>query len=429
MITEAGLAHEIGLSRTPGARGAAPARGRGPGRPSSPGAARWSTPSRSTTSRTSSRPGCWSRTTPRPRPSPHRATLLPRLEAAHARRCAATGASTTPPRSPRPTGVFHELIVDAADNAVLSSIYRMLRERQTLFTSVMMRGRTDRMQAAIDEHDRILEALRGDDAAAFCAAVNDHLQWSIALARESPLSQPARSREPRRRPAPSVVCGDRRSAVYFLAIFHRSSLGVAGLAAAERFDITASQLSTFTVLQLLVYAAMQIPVGVLLDRFGPQRLLFAGAVLMTGAQLGFAFTGTYAGALAARVLRRHGRRDGVHQRAAADRVVVPADAQPAAHRVHRDDRPVRRAGRRRTPLRARCRRTAGPRRSLASASVGVRARPAHVLLVRDVPPGRRRRPARQGRPHRRARPAGWPGATPAPGSGCGRTSPRSSPPT
>jgi MFS family permease len=89
--------------------------------------------------------------------------------------------------------------------------------------------------------------------------------------------------------------------VYFLAIFHRSSLGVAGLVASERFDITASQLSTFTVLQLLVYAAMQIPVGVLLDRFGPQRLLIAGVTLMTAAQLGFAYTGTYGGALAARV--------------------------------------------------------------------------------------------------------------------------------
>ena len=49
----------------------------------------------------------------------------------------------------------------------------------------MMRGRADRMQAAIDEHERILETLRGDDPDAFCAAVNDHLAWSIALARES----------------------------------------------------------------------------------------------------------------------------------------------------------------------------------------------------------------------------------------------------
>ena len=43
--------------------------------------------------------------------------------------------------------------------------------------------------------------------------------------------------------------------------------------AARRFDISAAQLSTFTVLQLAVYAGMQIPVGVLLDRFGPRRLL------------------------------------------------------------------------------------------------------------------------------------------------------------
>jgi MFS family permease len=99
----------------------------------------------------------------------------------------------------------------------------------------------------------------------------------------------------------AVVVWGTAVAVYFLAIFHRSSLGVAGLAATERFDISASQLSTFTVLQLLVYAAMQIPVGVLLDRYGPQRLLVAGAVFMTFAQLGFAFTGTYGGALVARV--------------------------------------------------------------------------------------------------------------------------------
>ena len=89
--------------------------------------------------------------------------------------------------------------------------------------------------------------------------------------------------------------------VYFLAVFHRSSLGVAGIAATERFDISASQLSTFTMLQLLVYAGMQIPVGVLLDRYGPQRLLIVGALLMTVAQLGFAVTGSFTGALVARV--------------------------------------------------------------------------------------------------------------------------------
>ena len=113
-----------------------------------------------------------------------RATLLPLVERAHRemrqrRRERDTAGFTEADR------VFHELIVDAADNAVLSSIYRMLRERQTLFTSVIVRGREDRMDAAIAEHDRIIEALRGDDEKTFCRIVNEHLQWSIALARES----------------------------------------------------------------------------------------------------------------------------------------------------------------------------------------------------------------------------------------------------
>lgn len=89
--------------------------------------------------------------------------------------------------------------------------------------------------------------------------------------------------------------------VYLLAVFHRSSLGVAGLVAVDRFDIKASQLATFTMLQLLVYAAMQIPVGLLIDRFGPRRVLLTGAVTLTVAQMGFAFADTYAWALIARV--------------------------------------------------------------------------------------------------------------------------------
>ena len=70
--------------------------------------------------------------------------------------------------------------------------------------------------------------------------------------------------------------------VYVLAVFHRSSLGVAGLLAADRFQIDATALATFTVLQLVVYAVMQVPVGVLLDRYGSRALLLVGLVLMTG---------------------------------------------------------------------------------------------------------------------------------------------------
>jgi nitrate/nitrite transporter NarK len=89
--------------------------------------------------------------------------------------------------------------------------------------------------------------------------------------------------------------------VYLVAVFHRSSLAVAGLAATERFDISAAQLATFTMLQLLVYAGMQIPVGLLVDRFGSRSVMLVGLLLMTVSQTGFALAESYPLALLARV--------------------------------------------------------------------------------------------------------------------------------
>ncbi|WP_406400816.1 MFS transporter [Streptomyces sp. NBC_00879] len=91
-------------------------------------------------------------------------------------------------------------------------------------------------------------------------------------------------------------------AVYFVAVIFRTSLGVAGLDAADRFDVNASALSTFSILQLLVYAGMQIPVGLLVDRLGTKKVLTIGVVLFTAGQLGFAFSPSYGTALASRAL-------------------------------------------------------------------------------------------------------------------------------
>ncbi|WP_405554144.1 nitrate/nitrite transporter [Streptomyces sp. NBC_01171] len=91
-------------------------------------------------------------------------------------------------------------------------------------------------------------------------------------------------------------------AVYFVAVIFRTSLGVAGLDAADRFHVNASALSTFSILQLLVYAGMQIPVGLLVDRLGTKKVLCLGAVLFTAGQLGFAFSPSYGTALASRAL-------------------------------------------------------------------------------------------------------------------------------
>ncbi|WP_433546611.1 MFS transporter [Streptomyces sp. CA-294286] len=91
-------------------------------------------------------------------------------------------------------------------------------------------------------------------------------------------------------------------AVYFVAVTFRTSLGVAGLDAADRFQVNASALSTFSILQLLVYAGMQIPVGLLVDRLGTKKVLLIGIVLFTVGQLGFALSPSYGTALASRAL-------------------------------------------------------------------------------------------------------------------------------
>ena len=71
---------------------------------------------------------------------------------------------------------------------------------------------------------------------------------------------------------------------YVVAVLHRTSLGVAGVEAVDRFGIGAAVLSTFVVVQLAVYAGLQVPVGVLLDRFGARTLIAGGAVLMATGQ-------------------------------------------------------------------------------------------------------------------------------------------------
>ncbi|MCN9242123.1 MFS transporter [Streptomyces sp. RY43-2] len=91
-------------------------------------------------------------------------------------------------------------------------------------------------------------------------------------------------------------------AVYFVAVIFRTSLGVAGLDAVDRFHVGASALSTFSILQLLVYAGMQIPVGLLVDRLGTKKVLAMGGILFTVGQLGFAFSASYGMALASRAL-------------------------------------------------------------------------------------------------------------------------------
>lgn len=91
-------------------------------------------------------------------------------------------------------------------------------------------------------------------------------------------------------------------AAYVVAVLNRSSFGIAGVEAAERFGVGTTVLSTFVVVQLTVYALMQVPVGVLLDRFGSRALIASGAVLMASGQLLLSLVTTLPAAYLARVL-------------------------------------------------------------------------------------------------------------------------------
>jgi MFS family permease len=89
---------------------------------------------------------------------------------------------------------------------------------------------------------------------------------------------------------------------YAVAVFHRASLGVAAVDAQDRFSAGASAISLFLVLQLAVYAGLQVPVGVALDRFGSRRMILAGALTMAAGQLVLALATDVPTAISARVL-------------------------------------------------------------------------------------------------------------------------------
>ena len=89
---------------------------------------------------------------------------------------------------------------------------------------------------------------------------------------------------------------------YIVAVLDRTTLGVSGLDAAERFAASPSMLSTFVVLQVVVYACAQVPAGVLLDRYGSRVLIAAGAALMAVGQLTLALSESLPLAIGARAV-------------------------------------------------------------------------------------------------------------------------------
>jgi MFS family permease len=89
---------------------------------------------------------------------------------------------------------------------------------------------------------------------------------------------------------------------YILAVMQRTTFGVAGLDAAERFGISPAALSGFVFLQVAVYIAAQLPGGLLVDRWGPRAVLVLGGTLLAAGQLLLAFAPALPFVVLARVI-------------------------------------------------------------------------------------------------------------------------------
>jgi len=89
---------------------------------------------------------------------------------------------------------------------------------------------------------------------------------------------------------------------YLIGVTQRTTFGVVTVDATERFHVNAAAISTVAVLQIVVYAALQIPVGVLVDKLGSRNLIAAGALIMAAGQVVLAFSPNLGVAIAGRVL-------------------------------------------------------------------------------------------------------------------------------
>lgn len=89
---------------------------------------------------------------------------------------------------------------------------------------------------------------------------------------------------------------------YAIAIINRSSFASLGPTAQDHFGVDATVLGSFAVMQLVLYTSMQIPVGILVQRFGSTLVILSGATFMVVGQTLLAFADSVPLVILARIL-------------------------------------------------------------------------------------------------------------------------------
>ncbi|ADB61480.1 major facilitator superfamily MFS_1 [Haloterrigena turkmenica DSM 5511] len=90
--------------------------------------------------------------------------------------------------------------------------------------------------------------------------------------------------------------------VFLLVNLHRLSTAVLSDRLTDAFGTTAAQLGTLHASFFLIYAVVQIPTGVVADRFGPRYVGSIGGLVLSLGAVGFAVSGSYLAAFASRAL-------------------------------------------------------------------------------------------------------------------------------
>ena len=79
---------------------------------------------------------------------------------------------------------------------------------------------------------------------------------------------------------------------FFLVSFNRVTTGVLAEDLTRAFGLTATELSVLHSSFFYIYALLQLPAGVLVDRYGPRRVSSTGIVVMSVGVCGFALSGS-----------------------------------------------------------------------------------------------------------------------------------------
>jgi DNA-binding GntR family transcriptional regulator len=80
---------------------------------------------------------------------------------------------------------FHAAVVEAGGNQILTDLYQRLRDRQVRIGVAAMRAEPERMEQAVSEHTKLLDALRGDDPARWAEYVEAHIETATLRLRTS----------------------------------------------------------------------------------------------------------------------------------------------------------------------------------------------------------------------------------------------------